>query len=262
MIVINSLSNEKIKRLKALKSRKLREDLNMFIAEGINTVKELPSSSIIELFVSESAFLKNKKSVDDKTVENSKIVLNIVNDNVFNSISDTVNPAGIIAICAINKPNKIGLGDVALLERVRDPGNLGTILRTSQAMGIKDLILVDCADPYSPKVVRASLGAVFQLNLVKVMFLEQAILMLKGIDIYSLSMNGSSLYKYKKTGQIAIAVGNEAEGVSDRLLSVSKCVLKIPMIGKMESLNAAVSFSIAASYIENQISEDFFSLFS
>jgi len=260
-MIITSNTNNKLKILKSLFDKKNREELGLFLAEGQNTLKELDPSYILEIFVAETAYSKIRAEIDAKLADNHKISLFIVSDVIFDKISDTVSPAGLITVCRVKEPQDISSGNIAVLDRIRDPGNLGTILRSAEALGIKDLILVDCVDIYNPKVVRASLGSIFALNIITCSDSSTALKVLEGIDIFALSMSGQSIYDFTPKSRIAIVVGNEASGVSDDFLLASRGIISIPMAGKMESLNAAVSFSIAVSFLENNKGKDFFELF-
>lgn len=260
IMIITSINNNKIKVLKSLFDKKMREELGLFLAEGQNTLKELDSSYIKEVFVSESAYIKSREQIDIKIIDNPNISLFIVSDVVFSKISDTATPAGLITVCRIKETQNIGFGDIAVLDRIRDPGNLGTILRSAEAFGIKDLILVDCVELYNPKVVRSSLGSILGLNIIICSDSATALKLLDGIELYSLSMSGKSIYEFAPRSRVAIVVGNEASGVSEDFLKVSKGIISIPMLGQMESLNAAVSFSIAVSFLENNKENSFFDL--
>jgi RNA methyltransferase, TrmH family len=262
-MVINSLSNEKLKKVNELKEKKYRELYRAFIVEGTNSIKDLPAEYILEFFVNNELMEKHNELITSKISNNKEIQVNIVSNNVFGKISDTINPSGIIAICKILEPKSISCETIGILDRIRDPGNLGTIFRSAAAMGINDLILIDCVDPYNDKVVRSSLGAIFHLNFIIVSNTSEIKGLLNSYKIVSLSFGGTNLYQYVNKGKIALVVGNEANGISKELLAITDSILTIPMpSSNMESLNAAVSFSIAASFLTNNKEQDFFNLFS
>ncbi len=142
-------------------------------------------------------------------------------------------PSGILATVKINKVDDKIEGNVAVLDRISDPGNMGTIIRTCAACGVENVIAIDCVDQYSPKVIRASMGGIFALKI------------LENHRVYALDMKGENLYTMEKFDlPFAIAVGNESKGLSKNFKEISK-IISLPMSGKIESLNAGVSMSVA-----------------
>ncbi len=241
-MTITASSNEKVKRLRALyKDKKLREQTRVYVAEGINLVKDLPkTNSVIELYIRESSyqdlqFLEEQFSLDAF----------VIKDSIFDTVADTVTPSGVIAVVK-RKEVSLDFGDfVIVLDSISDAGNLGTILRTACARGITTAICINTVDPYNPKAVRASMGGINCMNIVA-SDTNYALELLSEYDIVSLSMGSENFFEYRKEGKTALVVGSEAHGVSKQLLDKSKVVLTIPMAsGSIESLNAAVSAGIA-----------------
>ena len=246
--MINSASNEKIKHIRLLmeKARARREE-GLFVAEGIRLIREIPEDDIMEIFVAESF----KGDIPFKGRKE------IVSDQLFKKISDTMNPQGVLAVAAMReyRPEDV-LTDKALilmLEDIQDPGNMGTMFRTAEAAGVSGLILLgDCVDVYSPKVVRAAMGALFRLPFIKTVEDVPALLerlKKEDITVYAAAPAVDGIYTdndYSKAS--AFLIGNEGNGLKASTIEAVKAsggkAVSIPMAGKTESLNAAVSAAV------------------
>ena len=166
------------------------------------------------------------------------------------SISDTVSPQGIMAVVRQPEWNPgmppAGNGKILLLDGIRDPGNLGTIIRTAEAAGVRAVYLSpDCADQYNPKVIRSTMGSIFRVPVISADLID-VIRNLKssGIKVYGTSLEAAATYREADLSDAAIIIGSEANGARKEVLdSASQCI-KIPMAGQVESLNAAVSAAI------------------
>lgn len=241
-MLITSSQNSVLKKLRALyKDKKLRRECGVFIAEGVNLVKDIPNR-----FGAEELFIKQSKEEELSFIaEKFEIDPYIVKDELFDAVSDTVTPSGVIAV--IKKPiteNKVCGDTVLLLDGISDAGNLGTIIRTAAAKGIETVVCASCTDAYSPKAVRAAMAGTFRTSIVET-DVRGALDMLRDYSILGLDMSGNCIYGYKKEGKIAIAIGNEAHGLSEEVRKNVSIFLSIPMKNGVESLNAAVSASIA-----------------
>ena len=251
MQVITSKDNETIKSIKKLKEKKYREEQNCYIIEGIKIVSEaiLENVDIQKIVICEEC-LKNN-SIDKKMLYDiAKYDCIYVSEAVFKTITEVNTPQGIIAVVKQNNKKDIieFNGDLILiLDGIQDPGNLGTILRTADSIGLKQIILSGkCGDVYNPKVVRSTMGAIFRVNIIKSKNLVETISQIKenGFKIVATDLKTDhTIYDidYVKT---AIVIGNEANGVSSDVLSISDNRVKIPMIGKTESLNASVATGV------------------
>lgn len=241
-MIITATSNEKLKRLRALyKDKKLREENGVYVAEGTNFVKDIPTDNrVVELYIKESNY-ENLQFLEKQF----KIEAYVIKDGIFDALADTVTPSGVIAVVKRKQPSNI-LGDfVLVLDGISDAGNMGTILRTACARGIKSVICIDTVDPYCPKAVRASMGGINNINIVAC-DTDYALKLLKGFDIISLDMGNENFYEYKKNNKTALVIGSEAHGIRAEIINASKAVLTIPMAkNSVESLNAAVSAGIA-----------------
>ena len=163
-MVISSISNEKVKLLRSVSQTKGRREHGLYLAEGANLLKDIPDPKAVRyLFVKESKADSFKEILDRFPAE--RILLT---DELFDRVSDTVTPAGIAALVEIPKPSDISEvieEKIIVLDHVADAGNVGAILRTAVAAGYQKAVLIGCADPYSPKAVRASMSAIFKVAL-------------------------------------------------------------------------------------------------
>ena len=233
-MIYTSINNPKIKELSKLKIKKQRDKLGLFLVEDAHLVKEAYESG----YLKELLLLENSEFKLD-------VLTNYVTENVLKYLTDVETPAGIIGVCEIKQMNLQG-NKLLLLDGIQDPGNLGTIIRSSVAFNVDTIIINDkCADPYSNKVVRASQGMLFKTNIVKE-DLNKFIKEIKGkIPIYGTKVtNGKNVKNLEKISKFAIIMGNEGQGVSQELLDLCDEYLYIPMNKKCESLNVGVATSI------------------
>lgn len=234
-MIYTSLENKKIKEIKKLKNKKYRKSTNLFLVEGEHLVLEAFKKGILnKLIILEG---------HDLNLDVEKI---IVSKQVLKSISDLDTPASVCGICVKPSSKEIN-GNVLMVDSVQDPGNLGTIIRSAAAFNIDTVILSNqTVDPYSPKVLRATQGMIFNIDLI-MDDLESRISILKnkGYTIYATNVSkGDNLYKLEKNKKFVIIVGNEGSGVSSNLLEKADSFLQIKTNEKCESLNVAVATSI------------------
>ncbi len=172
--------------------------------------------------------------------------ISVVPKSVFDSLSSTRTPQSIICICKIAPCEIASIGNALVLDRVQDPGNVGTLIRSALAFNFKDVYLIDCADAYSEKVIRSSAGQILnaRLHIVTYSQFEQA--KSKIAEIFMVAdMEGESLTKIRlPKKRIAVIIGNEGQGVSNTMRALANKTVSIPMSNGVESLNAAVSGSI------------------
>lgn len=248
-MVITSTSNEQIKKLIQLKEKsKVRKTTGTFTVEGKKMFVEIPAEDLVSVYVSETFLKENGELVKDKKYQ-------IVSDQVFKKISDTVTPQGIVAVVKqksysidyiIEKRNK-EKSCIVVLDRLQDPGNMGTIVRTGEAAGISGIIMSkDSADIYNPKVIRSTMGSIFRVPFSIVDDLAAAVDTLKdnGITTYAAHLKGELYNSGSLTNDCALLIGNEARGLSEEISTKTDKLIKIPMHGKVESLNAAVATAI------------------
>jgi TrmH family RNA methyltransferase len=178
-----------------------------------------------------------------KTLPLSKITW--LSDELFREISTVETPTGIAALIRIPSPNATEKGSCVLLEDIQDPGNLGSILRSAAAAGIRQIHLsTGCADAWSPKVLRAGMGAHFHLSIQERSDLVKVAQVFPGKVVATRLLAETSLFDLDLTGQVAFVIGNEGAGISAQLLAAAKEQVAIPMPGEAESLNAAAAAAI------------------
>ena len=254
MQVITSKDNEFVKEIKKLKEKKYRDQNNQFIVEGIKMVAEAieEKADINTIVVCEDCV--NDGSIDKKLLyEIAKFNCIYVSEKVFSLVTDVTNPQGILAVInqnsTQNKNNEIDYNAdfIVVLDGIQDPGNLGTILRTVDSANLKQLIVSnETADCYNPKVVRSTMGGIFRVNVIRENNLVETLTKLKqkGFEIVVTSLEtDNSIYDISYNKKVVV-IGNEANGVSKEVLNIADKKVKIPMLGKTESLNAGVAAGI------------------
>ena len=263
MQIITSKDNETVKNIKKLKDKKYRDEAGLYIIEGVKMIEEaiVANAKIDKIVVCEEC-LKTGDIEQKLLYEIAKYDCIYVNAKVFNFLTDVVAPQGILAV--LEKPSKTEKiqydQDIILaLDGIQDPGNLGTILRTADSVNLKQIIVTKTtADSYNPKVVRSTMGAIFRVNVIESEDLLQTLKNLKKhkykIMATSLETN-NSIYDVEYNKKV-IVIGNEANGVSKNVLEYADEKIKIPMLGKTESLNASVATSIILyEYVRRKISK-------
>ncbi len=263
MKYITSSSNPTIKEIKGLKRKKERWLKKLYLIEGVKIIGEyikwvgVPESI---LFSNELLDVTGGKELLKKIEKHNMELINIPY-NLLKDLTDTENPQGILAVVKFNdssfeellqEKNKF----IIILDELQDPGNVGTIIRTADAFGANGIVMTNnCVDLYNPKVIRATMGSLFHIPIV---FTENKTSLIgsfknKGINVYSTSLEGEYyIHEMDLTKNIAIVIGNEANGVSDEMINISDGLIKIPMYGKAESLNAAVATSVAMYEVARQ----------
>ena len=247
--MITSASNRKIKWVRELvSSGKQRKKEGCFVAEGLRMFKETPAASIREAFYTEG-FLKSAGDLKEKL---GGINGEVVSDDVFKRISDTVTPQGIMMVVEnpVYTVDDIIAGDdklIVILENLQDPGNLGTILRTAEAAGVGGIIMSHgTTDIFSPKVIRSTMGAIYRMPFVYG-DLSEILPKMKneGYKIHAAALGHDTWYtKADFAGRNGIMIGNEGNGLTDEAIALSTDIVTIPMSGSVESLNAAVSAAV------------------
>ena len=235
---ITSTQNARVKALRALREPKTRRKAGLMLIEG---EKMLGEARACGLRVSD--VLYDDTRVDAATAGPGAVS---VSAHVLESLCETVSPQGIVA--AVEPPKQLALADViaGALDGVQDPGNVGTIWRTCDAAAFDALLISEsCPDPFSPKVLRASMGAAFRVPVLRVN-MPKALYELRqcGCAIVSSQLDGAPFFENLPGGDAAIVIGNEARGVSEDVRALATHRLKLPMPGGAESLNAAVAAGI------------------
>lgn len=248
--MITSSANGKVKQvMNLIKKAKARNESGLFVAEGLRIFKEIPREQIDSIFVSES-FLKE----EERKHLIGGLKYEVLTDEVFQVMSDTKTPQGILALVKQHAytPEDItrvpGPAFLMILENIQDPGNLGTIIRAGEGAGITGVLMNSTtADIYNPKVIRSTMGSVFRVPFAYTDDLTDSILQLKkkGIKLYAAHLNGRNNYeKEDYTVDTGFLIGNEANGLTEDTARLADAYIKIPMMGSVESLNAAVAASV------------------
>ncbi|MCD8785899.1 TrmH family RNA methyltransferase [Staphylococcus gallinarum] len=245
MEMITSAQNSKVKNANKLKKKKDRDKTGQALIEGYHLIEEAYQSKL----TIKQLFIVDTSRISSDLIEYAEEVFEI-NLKVAEALSGTVTPQGFFAV--IEKPNyeTTTAKQVLLIDRIQDPGNLGTLIRTADAAGI-DLIVLEkgTADPYQDKVLRASQGSVFHLPII-IDSLESFIDSFDG-PVYGTALEEAvSFHEISAKDHFALLLGNEGEGVSQQLLAQTTQNLTIPIYGKAESLNVAIAGSILIYHLK------------
>lgn len=258
---ITSKSNQKVKYIKSLNEKKFRQKYNEYYLEGIKVVSELldmynkKAVDIISIAYSYDILTKLNGGLEilDKLEKINSIEIFNMSKEVFESMTDTVSPQGVLAVLKI--PNK-SLSDInnnsniLILDRLQDAGNVGTIIRTADSFDVRNIVCLEgTVDVFSPKVLRSTMASIFRVNIIQIenTNLDECINKIKdkGYNIIGTSLQthtyvSKDIFKDK----CAFVVGNEANGISDTIIKSCDRLIKIPMSDSAESLNVACATSI------------------
>jgi TrmH family RNA methyltransferase len=251
--VITSLTNDRIKAIRALEMRKERKETGLFVAEGPSILITARDAGFVPtslVYQSGSAGSPASRSLVGWAIEAGADVLE-VSEAVLAKLASKENPQAMLGVFRqrwVNPPERAGNDDCWLaLEEVRDPGNLGTIIRTVDAVGAKGVILIgNACDPYSREAVRATMGSVFGVPLARMS--REAFLLWRASwrgDVIGTHLDGREDFRratYK--GPVLLVMGSEGPGLSDSLTRACSRLVKIPMAGKLDSLNLAVATAL------------------
>lgn len=243
-MVITSLENKEIKRCAKLKQKKYRDSEKMFLVEGEHLVEEAKRANLLQkvIVINEEDYLFSSKLV--------------VTKEIMKKLSALETPPNIIGVCKMREEEKLG-NKVLVLDGIQDPGNLGTIIRSAVAFSISSILLSnDTVDFYHPKVVRATQGMLFHINILR-RDLSSEILRLKerGYLIYTTDVeDGEEIQNitFQEGEKIAFVVGNEGNGVSDTVKKLADKKIYIKMNPLVESLNVGVATSILLYELEKK----------
>lgn len=247
--MITSLQNSQVKNIIKLNQKaKARKEQGLFIAEGRKMFLEAPLSWIDKVYVAESM------EEDDEVMKKaSQTSWETVADSIFRQMSDTQTPQGVLTVLRkpsyhieeiVGKENPI----IVVLEDLQDPGNAGTIFRTAEGAGVDGVFLTKtCVDITNPKVIRATMGSVYRMPFV---YVEDVVslkekLQSRGIRFFAAHLQGKNTY-YEESYQkgTAFLIGNEGKGLTEQAAEAADCLIRIPMCGQLESLNAAMAAGI------------------
>lgn len=247
--MITSTANQQVKQLIQLnKKGKLRDARDIFVVEGLKMFREAPKERVEKAYVARSLYEKpgTAKALEGLDYE-------VVEDTIFKSMCDTQTPQGVLCLVRqyhyelselLKRENPLFL----VLENLQDPGNLGTVMRTAEGAGVTGVILSKgSVDMYNPKTIRSTMGSIYRVPFLYTEDLKKVLKRLKehGIRSFAAHLEGKQTYdneSYK--GGTAFLIGNESNGLSSELVACADAYIRIPMEGKLESLNAAVAAAV------------------
>lgn len=282
--MITSAGNQQMKEIVQLqKKSKARWEQRVFVVEGPKMVFEVPKEHLVKLYVSES-FLQDPSG--GTRLDALGCGYEEVTDSVLKSVSDTKTPQGILALvrmpfytledlykrsfscgqkvtCNVDEsdgmqqhPSSLKAPHLFILESIQDPGNLGTILRTGEGAGISGVLMNrTTVDLFHPKVIRSTMGSIFRVPFYIADDLAEAVRQLKsnGVKIYAAHLEGQLSYDQPDyTKGCAFFIGNEGNGLTPELASLADAYIRIPMEGKVESLNAAIAAAVLMYEVNRQ----------
>lgn len=248
--MIESVSNDKVKEvIKLQKSTKHRKKTGLFVVEGWRMVSEVPNWYFDRIFVTQTCYEKCKALFRDGF---DALKVELVSEKVLEAMSLETTPQGVLATVVIPKHNDVSLNTknplIIALEDIQDPGNLGTILRTAEAAGVDQVVLSKgTVDLYNPKVVKATMGAIFRLSIAHGIELSDYVdaLVKQGIRVYAAHLDGTMHhFEADYTKGTCFLMGNEGNGLSDALAKKATAYIRIPMQQAAESLNVAMASGI------------------
>lgn len=255
--MITSTSNPQVKHLIQLqKKSKARNEENVFVVEGLRMFMEVPEEQTEKVYVSESFYNKREGEWNLRNVS-----FEILSDHVFQHVSETQTPQGILCVVrrkaySLEELLQLENPHFVVLDNLQDPGNLGTILRTAEGAGVDAVFMSrDCVDIYNPKTIRSTMGSIFRMPFLYVDDVPQLLDMFRknGVKSYAAHLNGKHFYDEEDyRGGSAILIGNEGNGLRDEVTKKADILVKIPMKGKVESLNAAIAASVLMFEIARQ----------
>ena len=247
--MITSTGNSQVERLLQLqKKSKARNEEKVFLVEGVRMFQEVPEKRVEKVYISESLYNKKKQELNL-----DRFSYEIVSDTVFQHVSDTKTPQGILCVVKQEKYDMEELLSIKnplfmVLDNLQDPGNLGTIVRTAEAAGVDAVFLSkESVDIYNPKTIRSTMGSIYRMP---ILYVEDLLDLLeifkqKGITSYAAHLEGKNSYDRENyQSGTAVLIGNEGNGLRDEISEAADVWVRIPMEGKVESLNAAIAATV------------------
>lgn len=250
--MITSASNKRIKDIQKLKENKNIKKYGRYLIEGKHLVEEALDAKVVEQIIVSESF-EEYNIVDSFEGDIIKVT-----DSVLKSISDTITSQGIIAVCRIVK-KELDINNyskVLILDKIQDPGNLGTIIRTADAFNFDCIILgKGTTSLYGQKVIRSTQGSNFHIDCFDNIDLVELIDEMNEFNIFATSLKADKYIEQLDniTGKVAVVFGNEGAGVSEEILSKVNNLLKISMPGRAESLNVSIAAGIVMHYISTNL---------
>ena len=247
------VTKSEVKYIQSLAHKKFRDEEKLFVLEGVKIVGELLKEfphRVKKLFALES-WIATHASIVPSSVEVVAVL-----SYELEKISFLQHPNEVVALVdmpAVRPAKPMEHGITLVLDQLQDPGNLGTIIRTCDWFGIKQIICsVDTVDAFNPKVVQSAMGSIMRIDIIYT-DLADFFLSSKGVPIYAAVLHGESVFKTSFLRPCFLLIGNESKGISEQLLSIASNKITIPKIGAAESLNAAVATGIILAEMSAEI---------
>lgn len=253
--MITSVANARVKQVVQWQSKaRERKKDRIYLVEGFKMYEEAPEEDILDVYVSEDAVQKlDSGMAPDIWDKLQRTGYEVVSADIFRKMSDTQTPQGILTVLRqpvydleelLRKPTPL----FVVLENLQDPGNLGTIVRTGEGAGITGVIMSEqTVDIFNPKTIRATMGSIYRVPFVYVQDMKETLQKLHehGIHTYAAHLQGSTYYDtFSFAEPTAFLIGNEGNGLQKETADAAEAYLKIPMEGRVESLNAAIATSL------------------
>lgn len=251
------MTNNQLKYYSSLLQKKIRKTEKKFIVEGSTLIDDAIDSGFkCEIIASTPLYQENNPLIIDKYIIN-RFRTEIISNKDFEKLSDVESPQGVVGVFHEKNINtQLTNEKIICLESISDPGNLGTILRTCDWFGFNQILLSkDCAEIFSPKVIRASAGSVFHIefkiddNIIKTLSYLKG----KNYSVVTADIKGKNIYSHEFGNNVLIVFSNEAKGPSDELISVTDDRVMIPKFGKAESLNVSSAAAVFLSQLKSKI---------
>lgn len=249
--MITSTGSSQVKHILLLqKKSKARKEYQEFVVEGAKMVLEAPKDRVVKVYASETYSINNKEILEGLALGQEK--LELVSDNVFVHMSDTRTPQGIMAVIKMRRYNiEEIISDKALIigvENLQDPGNLGTIVRMGEGAGVTGIVMSSgTADIYNPKTIRSTMGSIYRVPFIYADNFVEALKILKNSGVCVYAAHLKSQFNYTEpdyTKATAFLIGNEGNGLTEAAAATADTLVKIPMEGSVESLNAAIACTV------------------
>ena len=247
MKIITSKDNLTYKKALKLTKKKYRDETGLYLLEGVKPLEDALSLGTAV----KTIFLRDGEQAGKSFSEEATVILE---RELFDKLSETRTSQGVIAVaqkklCSFETfAEAVSDGNILVIDRLQDPGNIGTIIRTAEAAGYKGIMMIaGSGDVYAPKVVRAAAGSLFRMPIINTGRAAEAADMIKSLGkriVVTCPDTELSCFDVDITEDTALVIGNEGQGVSEELINASHIKVKIPMEGSIESLNAAVAAGI------------------
>ena len=247
---ITSNKNTRVKHLRSLAEKKYRYRYCQLVIEGLRLVEDALAAGVNFLSIFYSPYLYTRPGGEEllkKLTSRPGVECNYLTDELLQEVADTESPQGLLAIIEWPRLKIDNHKRLLLIDGLKDPGNLGTVIRTAAAVGCGGILLMKgTVDPYNPKVVRATMGAIFRIPLLFFPGTAEALdwVQERKLRLVVAERGGTTFYQLSLTRDLVLVIGSEAEGVSKALIEAAEAVATVPLSPGVESLNASIASGI------------------